>query len=793
MPRTFAQRMHLLAGLLAVLVVLGFGASSASAQVQTTFLTLTAPHAALGAPIQWSLITVNNGSTTVTLKQTVNLVAPDATSFSLLNTTSSYTAGLSRTTTKTLTTSTLTSQVGNFQLTATVTQGTTTLFTQTIPLTITAVPANGVYASVGGAGPGSAPFGAPTTYRVVIMNFGSSTLTYKKNLSLIMPDSTQQLISNGASQTLAAGANSIPETTTNSAVWSTALPGNYGILANIVDSAGNVLATDTYNFARNPLAASAYAPTFTEKTTGSGLDAMMRMTMRIPVGCATGNGDYMLGGVGMAVADFDGDGYDDVYMVDMMGMGMLFHNNHDGTFTDVTAAAGIPMVMMQSAALWGDIDNDGRPDLLILTNPVDMSGMAPPVLLHNNGPNASGVVTFSDVTASSGLLAAIGPSQNVQGGTFGDYDGDGLLDLYITVHVDCNTTNANDHLFHNNGNLTFTDRTDLLGGSGNATLNRRGLVTAFVDYNKDGRVDIYTGNDEGNAFGANVLWRNDGAGGTGGWIFTDASSSTNAGIRMDAMGIAVGDYNRDGNFDIFVTNVGSNILMKGKTDGTFNTSAASDASGAHVARALVPRGTTGLGSAITWGAAFSDFNNDGWEDLYVAGGPINSGSGLFNAFFLNNQDGTFLDISNLTGTLGNGTENMDGLVLADFNNDGFMDLLEMGMMGNAHLFMNNARSNGNPYNWLQVKLVGGCMSAMGCTGLSNHDAIGARFVANVGSAQLWRTVFDGGEPGGNNTLVQQLGLGTATQVDSLTVYWPSGKTTTMTNIAPNQKIKIMEQ
>ncbi len=783
----FAQVICRAAGSLAFLGLLVFGAGSASAQVQSTFNTLTAPHAALGAPIQYSLVVVNNGGTTVTLTQTVNLVAPDSTSYSLLNTTSSYTAGLSRTTTKTLTTSTLTSQLGTFQLTAKVTQGTTVLFTQTIPLTITAVPANGVYASVGGVGPASALFGTPTTYRVVITNFGTASLTYKKNLYAIMTDGTQQLISKGPSLTLAAGSNSIPETTTNVSVWTTAVPGSYGILVNIVDGSNNLLATDTYNFARNALATSAYYPTFTDTTMAAGIN-MMRMAMKIPQGCAVGNGDYMLGGIGMAVADFDGDGYDDIYIVDMMGMGVLYHNNHDGTFTDQTMAAGIPMVMNQSGAIWGDIDNDGRPDLLILTNP--MMGMASPVLLHNNGPNASGQVTFTDISASSGIPAAIGSTQNLQSATFGDYDGDGLLDLYITVHVDCNTANANDHLFHNNGNLTFTDVSNLVGGTSES---RRGLVTTFVDYNKSGRPSIYVGNDEGNPFGANQLWRNDGPGGTGGWIFTDASSATSSGISMSAMGLAVGDYDRDGNFEIFATNTGTNVLLKWQPSGTFK-SFASDTigAGAHVARALVPIGTSGLGSAVTWGAGFYDFNNDGWEDLFVSSGPINSGSGLYNEFFLNNQDGTFLDISNLTGTLGDGMSNMNAAVFADFNNDGFMDFITFGMMGNAHLFMNNARSNGNPYNWLQVKLVGGCNSATGCTGLTNHDAIGAYFVANVGSAQLWRQVIDGGAPGGNSTLVQQLGLGTATQVDSLTVYWPSGKTTTLNNIMSNQKIIITE-
>ena len=136
---------------------------------------------------------------------------------------------------------------------------------------------------------------------------------------------------------------------------------------------------------------------------------------------------------------------------------------------------------------------------------------------------------------------------------------------------------------------------------------------------------------------------------------------------------------------------------------------------------------------------------------------------------------------------------MPTAVFADFNGDGFMDILQAGMMGEPMLFTNNARSNGNPYNWVQVKLKGRCMSAAGCLGAStNRDAIGARLVAMVGTAKLARQVINGATYQGNNTLVQQFGLGSAGQIDSLTVYWPSGKTTLMSNIAANQKITINE-
>ena len=473
----------------------------------------------------------------------------------------------------------------------------------------------------------------------------------------------------------------------------------------------------------------------------------------------------------------------------MMGMGALYHNNGNGTFTDITASAGIPMVMMQSGAIFGDIDNDGRPDLLILTNP--MLDTAPPVLLKNTS-DASGV-HFMDISASAGIV--VGPSQNLIGATFGDYDNDGLVDLYITAHVDCNGLNANDHLFHNNGNDTFTDVSYLLGGAGNPALSRRGLVTVFFDYNNDGRVDLYVGNDRGETYGGNVLWRNDGPDGIGGWTFTDVSSATGAGKAISDMGIAIGDFNRDGIFELFLTNVGSNLLLQLK-NGIYNQ--VQWEKNARVARASVPSYTApGMTNAITWGTGFYDFNNDGWEDLYEAGGNIHRGT-YWSALFLNNQDGGFLDVSPMTGALGfmpdmQSMMSMPTAVFSDFNNDGFIDILQAGMMGEPLLFINNARSNGNPYNWVQVKLTGRCQSPTGCSGTySNRDAIGARIVAMVGGANLSRQVIDGATYQGNNTLVQHFGLGSATQIDSLTVYWPSGKTTVLNNVAANQKIAITE-
>jgi len=637
----------------------------------------------------------------------------------------------------------------------------------------------------------NASFGMPTAYKTVTANLGGTSRSLKNDFYLNMPDGTTQTISLGRATNYGAGTNSGTGggTTINASVWPNATSGSYTVTVNTTDTATNtIVATDSYTFTRTALPATKYVPTFTDATMAANI-MMDRMMMDLPPPCGR-NADYMAGGSGVAVGDVDGDGYDDIFLIDMMGMGMLYRNNGDGTFTDITASAGIPMVMDQSAAIFADIDNDGHPDLLIMTNP--MLDTSPPVLLKNT-TDGSGV-HFMDISASSGIV--VGPSQNLSGATFGDYDNDGLVDLYITVHADCYGNNTNDHLFHNNGNDTFTDVSYLLGGAGNPALSRRGLVTVFFDYNNDGKVDLYVGNDVGGTYGANVLWRNDGPDGLGGWTFTDVSTSTGAGKAISDMGIAIGDFNRDGIFDIFLTNIGHNFLLQLK-NGIYNEVEWENQ--ARVARSSVPNyEAPGMTAGITWGTGFYDFNNDGWEDLFEAGGNLHHGT-FWSALFQNSQDGVgFIDVSPMTGAIG-GMPDMQSMmsmptaVFSDFNNDGFMDILQFGMMGEPQLFMNNARSNGNPYNWVEVKLNGRCQSPTGCSGTaSNKDAIGARIVAMVAGANLSRQVIDGATYQGNSTLVQHFGLGPATQIDSLTVYWPSGKMTVMNNVLANQKITITE-
>jgi len=755
-----------------ILFSLAYGQSTA---VTLNFVTLTAPHAAIGAPIAYQLAVTNTGSTTIQIITNVQLVAPDATVYNIFASQPTLAPGQVKIAAGQFTTKNLTSQTGGFVLKGFTRDIVTKqiVYETDIPLVISTVPANGVYASIGGQGPASAVLGYTTDFEYVVANLGSTIQTLTVNTTLVDPNGTQYVLTTGKAANYKAGANTVSAGETGTTQYS-ALTGAWSVRVDVLNGSKAVIATDTFSFTRNPLPSTIFVPTFTNTASTAGIDVQRTFINNKACGPAT---DKIPGGVGAAVADYDGDGLEDLFVNDINGNNHLWRNNGDGTFTDMAAAAGLPVgvsAVSSSGSSFADIDNDGNPDLLILFN------QTPNRLFHNNGNG-----TFTEITATAGINQ-VTPQNNISA-TWGDYDNDGYLDLYVTVHADCNGTNQNDHLYHNNGNLTFTDVTNLLGGSTAADVNGRGMVVEFVDYNQDGRVDIYLGNDVGTQSFShpNVLWRNDGSDGKGGWIFTDVSAASGAGVAVSSMGIGQSDYNRTGRYSLLVTNFGPNFLLQQQSGNTFLQEQGDNPGGAHVARGNVPKPSNpGTNQNITWGTAFYDFDNDTWEDIYMAGGSLLNGPTQYpGAFFLNNQDGTFLDLTILSGTATVNTSEPTA-VFADFNQDGFMDFFQAGLSGHPLLFMNNGLSQGNPNHWLELKLVGTT---------SNRDAVGARIVASVGGVNLLRTVVNGGAFQGSNSLIQHFGLGAATQVDTLTVYWPSGEVQTLSNVAAGQRMTITEQ
>jgi hypothetical protein len=252
-------------------------------------------------------------------------------------------------------------------------------------------------------------------------------------------------------------------------------PGTYSVRVDVLDAANNILEHGHLCFHADCASIQGLSAQFYRRGDAAWVN-VSRAVVSI-AGCGQGDSDLMNGGAGVAAADYDGDGFEDLYVVDMSGLGHLWHSEGDGPFTDQAAVAGIPILVRQSGVSFADIDNDGYPDLLLMPAEAQM------VLLHNLGNG-----TFVDITSTSGMRTPV--DQNFVGATWGDYDNDGFLDAYIAVHVDCASLNANDHLFHNNGNLTFTDVTNLLGGPTGVQVNARSLVPIFVDYNADGLIDL---------------------------------------------------------------------------------------------------------------------------------------------------------------------------------------------------------------------------------------------------------------------------------------------------------------
>ena len=777
-PRTGVPTALTVAAIIFASLLLPQIASAQANLVTLTFYTLTAAHAALGVPIQYQITLTNTGPTAITITDKVNLVDPSNNTYNLLTSSPTLQPGQVLGTPGSFTSSSFTSATGNFSLQAMTLDSTGHIvMTKTLPISIVTVPANGVYASIGGRGPDKVQVGYTYDFETVVANLGSASMSLQTQTVLTLTDGvTTEIIKPGGLTSFNSGSNVITPLTVTTSQFS-AKSGTYILTVNVLDSGSNVVATDTVSFSRVNLP-NGFLATFKDKTQ-SGVD-LPRMPPTLPPGCGSFP-DFNAGNSGAAVADYDGDGFEDIFVAGEAGDNHLWHNNHNATFTDMAATAGIPLTAAASVsgATFADIDNDGHPDLLLLGGP-----QASNILLHNNGNG-----TFTDISATSGLQGRI-PVNNFSA-SWGDYDNDGFLDVVIVDHADCSGLNAGVHLYHNNQNLTFTDVTSFLGTT---KISGRGLTAMFMDFNQDGRVDLFVGNDQGTNYGSNVLWRNDGSNGSGGWTFTDVSASSGFGIGMAAMGLAVGDFNRDGQFDVYASNFSAapnpanNVLFAGASSGVFLQSQGDQQGGAHAKRATVPCNSPpgGQANSVTWGTGFYDFNNDGWEDIWIAG----SGAGANgcteiqdNTTVLMNFKGIFLDLGGEAGLSGPNTAGTSPTaVFLDFNNDGFMDVFQAPSNGLEHLYANQI-SPANLNHWLQIKLVGT---------ISNHDAIGARLVASVGGVNLIRTVIDGGTYQGNSTLIQQFGLGTSTQADTLTIFWPSGMVQTLTNVAGNQRMTITE-
>ena len=486
---------------------------------------------------------------------------------------------------------------------------------------------------------------------------------------------------------------------------------------------------------------------------------------------------FPLGG-GVVVFDHDGDGLDDIFIANMRQPNALYRNNGDATFTDIAAQAGLDDALSETnGGCAADYDNDGDQDLYTTIHGANK-------LFRNNGAG-----TFEDVSAAT--IDGYDDKRRFSGCAWGDYDGDGRLDLIVVSHLgevgedllthrDFGVALRGLSLFHNEGGR-FANVTGLLGDTSGPSMGGEagnvygaGFQPAWFDYDEDGDLDLYVVNDLGREIHPNVLWRNDGPGGDG-WKFEDVSIAMDASVRMDGMGLAIGDYDLDGRFDIFLTNINDNVLLRNPGGGKPFVDVAPEA-GAEI-------GLLGRRPRIAWGAMFVDYDNDADEDLYVVSGyldapqPRNSKEQP-NALLRNNGDGTFADVSGSSGADDDGIGR--GGAYIDFDQDGCLDMIVVNYGQPARLFRNEC-DTGN--SWLVVR-------THGTTG--NRDAIGAHITAATGGTSQIRLISGGSSSMGQNMMAAHFGLGEAAQVDSLTIRWPGGRVQTITDVPVNQVLQVTE-
>jgi len=486
-------------------------------------------------------------------------------------------------------------------------------------------------------------------------------------------------------------------------------------------------------------------------------------------------------GSGVALLDYDNDGWLDVFLLNgstiaaLQGKekpprAMLFHNNHDGTFTDVTDKAGVANERWGFGVAVGDYDNDGWPDIYV-------ANFGKNRLYHNNHDG-----TFTDVAEKAGV--SLGGWST--GPTWGDYDHDGRLDLFVPgyvkfdqdhppiagqgsippnfcqfrgVAVMCGPRGLHgepDHLFHNNGDGTFTDVSVKAGVSDSS--GYYGLASVFVDVDDDGWVDLAVANDST----PNYLYRNRHDGTFEDMGYGSGFALSEDGREQASMGIAVGDYNRDGKVDFFTTTFSDDYKTLYRNDGNGNFSDVTYRSG--LADPTIP--------FLSWGTGFLDFDNDGLPDIFIASGHVYPEANQHDwgstwaerpQLFRNLDGSKFQEIPPATGSGLADVIPARGAAFGDLFNDGHIDVV-INNMDSPPTLLRNVVNNGN--HWLKLKLVGGPKSP--------RDAIGAKVFLMVDGVRQRADVFSGGSYGSSSDERVHFGLGSATKIDKIEIHWPSG-------------------
>ncbi len=495
-------------------------------------------------------------------------------------------------------------------------------------------------------------------------------------------------------------------------------------------------------------------------------------------------------GPGVAFIDYDNDGWPDIFIVNGMdwpghvekhSTPKLYHNNHDGTFTDVTHKAGLDVELFGMGVAVGDYDNDGYDDLFV-------TAMGQSRLFHNNGNG-----TFTDVTQKAGLA---GPKEFSTSAAWVDYDKDGKLDLVVGNYVQwsmegdlyCTLDGKSKsyctpesykgtsvRLWRNRGDGTFEDTTKK-AGLGDPTSKTLGI--AILDYDNDGWPDLLFSNDTQ----PNKLYRNNGNG-----TFTEKAvvagiAFSEEGVARAGMGVDAADYDHSGAASILITNFANQMLSLYHNEGK----------GLFVDEA--PRSEIGRASLLTlgFGCFFFDYDLDGWPDILIANGHIdedvqrvqpNVKYAMPPHLFRNTGGGKFVEVTKQMGAGFASSRVGRGAAYGDINNDGRLDLLLSTNGGPAYLFENDVATGGPANKSLRIKLTGT---------KSNRDGIGAVVKVISGGETQTQMLRSGSSYLSASELVLTFGLGPRAQAETVEIRWPSGQIDKVANLAAGQTVMVTE-
>jgi hypothetical protein len=504
-------------------------------------------------------------------------------------------------------------------------------------------------------------------------------------------------------------------------------------------------------------------------------------------------------GSGVGLIDYDNDGWLDIYLVNgstydaLTGKkkpphAALFHNNHDGTFTDVAAKAGVTNDRWGFGVAIGDYDNDGWPDMFVCNFGHNR-------LYHNNHDG-----TFTDVAEKAGVTLG----NWSDGATWGDYDGDGRLDLFVSgyVHYDLDhqptpddgtvalafcqlhgvpvmcgphgLKGEPDHLFHNNGDGTFTDVSVKAGVADPSAYY--GFTSTFVDVNNDGKVDLLVANDSE----PNYLYVNKGDGTFDDQSYVSGFALNKDGREIASMGLAVGDYNNDGLVDLLVTDFSDDFKALYHNDGDASFTDVADQAG--ITQTAIP--------FVGWGDGFLDFDNDGWKDIMMINGHVypevdehDWGTTFAERplLFRNTHDGKFAYVPPVKGSGLAVLTSGRGAAFGDLFNNGKIDVVISPIDGPPVLLKN---VNPDRHHWVELKLIGGPKGP--------RDAVGTTVYLNANGMRQREDVMSGGSYISSNDLRPHFGLGDSTDAGTAEIHWPSGTRETVKLSAVDRIYTITE-